>query len=182
MTQDTAEQDPRSDLPAGAPAEVASARNGATLTDEQEKSALDWFLGATQRLEFDVTVQYDTPTGMKPLVFHLKQVDDKRIEEIDDENRAGDPTAPFRKLDVGGFNASLVAEALVYTYDPESGRRATPEEIRGDVPGLAMALQVRFKTQPGLLEGLAERIREKAGFSQDRVGTATRSVVEAGKG
>ena len=166
---------------ADVPQEVRAAANGAQLTDEQERSALDWFLGASRVLEYDVPVEFETPAGMKKLVFHLRQLDDARMQEIDEENRQGDPASPFRKLDVSAFNAALVAEAFVYVVDPTTGQRRGPEEVRGGVPALPMAFQIRFKTQPGLLEGLAARIREKAGFGEDRVGTASRSLVESGK-
>jgi hypothetical protein len=156
------------------------AAEGNQLSDREERSALDWFLGATKALEFDVPVEWDTPDGTKRLIFHMRQVDEKRLEELDSANRQGDPSAPFRKLDVGGFNAAVIAEALQYVSD-EGGQQRTPDEVRGGAPSLEMALPIRFKYQPGLLEGLAERVREKAGFTADRVGTASRSVVEAGK-
>lgn len=161
-------------------AAIQRAASGAELTGAEERSALDWLLGATVAMEYDVTVQYDTPDGLKPLIFHFRQLDGARIDEIDAEHRRGD--GPFAKLDVQAFNAALVAEATVFFTDP-SGKRTDPrsEEFRGGVPSPALAVQARFKKQSGLLEGVAGAIREASAYGPDRIGTAQRALVEAGK-
>lgn len=171
---------PPTDIPQDAPPAVHAAAAGEKLSVEQERSALDWFLGPTVVIEWDVTVQFETPAGMVPLIFHMHQVDSSRLQEIDEENRSGD--GPFAKLDPLAFNAAVVAEATVYLTD-HTGRKVTvdSEEFRGQIPSTPLAMQLRFKKQGGILEYLVERVREKAGFSPDRVGTAQRSLVEAGK-
>lgn len=176
----TPEQHRAAALPADAPQTVRDAALGKELDPADESGALDWFLGATTRLEYDVTVQWETPKGMKPLVFHLRQVDGDRLQELDEENRTGD--GPFAKLDTMGFNASVAAEACMYLTD-DSGVRVAVNESRflGGAPSPVIAMRGRFKTQPGILETLAERIRSKAGYSPDRVGGAQRALVETGK-
>jgi hypothetical protein len=170
-------------VPEDAPDALHRAAGGdsaaADLNGHEERSALDWLLGATQAPEFDVNLEYDTPDGLKPIVFHLKGLDDKKIEEVEERNRTGE--GPFAKLNVGAFNAELTAEALMYVLDPKTGRKIDPgsTEFRGDIPSIALALEGRFRYQPGLLEGVAERIREKAGYARGRVGTAKRAVTAA---
>ena len=172
---------PSNGSPEGAlPPEVAKAAAGETLTAAEEKSALDFILGPTQALEYNVPVQIETPDGLKPSTFRLRQLDPDVIDRIDASNRSGE--GPFSKLDVSTFNAELVAEACVHIEDP-TGRKVDPksDQFRGGVPSPGLAMKVRFKYQPGLLETLAERIRESAGFGVDRVGKAQRVLVEAGK-
>lgn len=168
-------------LPPDAPQPVRDLADDKGTDTAGERTALDWLLGATIPLPYTVKVEYDTPDGLKTLVFGLHQVDDGKLQALDGENRLGDP--PFQKLDVGGFNAAVVAEACDYILDPATGQRIDPKtpEFRGGVPSTPMAFRIRFKNQPGLLEALAERIREKAGFGSERVGAAQRSVVEVGK-
>lgn len=168
-------------LPPDAPAPVRDLADDKPVDAEGERTALDWLLGATQPLPYTVPVQYDTPDGLKTLIFGLHSVEDARLQALDAENRTGDP--PFQKLDVSGFNSAAVAEACDYILDPATGRKIDPstEEFRGGIPSTPLAFRVRFKLQPGLLEALAERIREKAGFGSERVGQAQRSVVEVGK-
>lgn len=174
------EQQPQAVLPPDAPTAVVDGANGREPEASDERDALDWFLGATVALEYDVPVKYETPGGMTTLTFHLKQLDGDRIEEVDVENRSGD--GPFGRLDTLSFNAQLVAEATVYIQS-ESGRKVEPmaSEFLGGIPSPVLAMKLRFKKQPYLLEHLADRIREKAGFSPDRVGSAQRSLVDAGK-
>lgn len=151
-----------------------------SLTGKDERDALDFLLGATRALEYNVTVQYDTPDGLKPLIFHIQQLDAARIDTIDAENRVGD--GPFAKLNVREFNAALVTEATVYLQTPGGRRIMVPsEEFLGGAPSGPMAMGLRFKYQPGILEGMAEVIRGVSAYSPDRVGSAQRVLVEAGK-
>jgi hypothetical protein len=181
MTATTQITNPSDLLPEDAPQSVKDLADDKGTDVAGERSALDWLLGATVQLPYTVSVKYDTPAGLKELIFGLHQVDDKRLQDLDQENRLGDP--PFQKLDVGGFNAAAVAEACDYILDPDTGKQIDPktEEFRGGVPSTPIAFRIRFKNQPGLLEALAERIREKAGYGSERVGAAQRSVVEVGK-
>lgn len=155
---------------------------GETIDGAEERSALDWLLGATRVLEYDVPVDYETPDGMKKLTFHIRQLDPDKIDEIENNNRKGD--GPFARVDRYGFNVDLAAEATLYFTD-ESGRKVEPtsEEFRGGMPGgTAQALRVRFKGQGGIFAALSDEIQSVSGFSPDRVGTAQRVLVEGGKG
>ena len=175
--------------PDAEPAEVQAARTrlydekAASMTRGEEKAALDWFLGPSAVLEYDVPFKFETPAGMKTVIAHLRQIDGARIEQIDAANRSGD--GPFAKLDTYAYQCEVVAEALLYFQDPVTGRKVdanSQEFTRGLPGGKALALQVQFKRQPGVLAGLEARIQEAAGFTGDRVGSANRSLVEAGKG
>lgn len=175
------EKTPDADLPADAPPEIRAVAAGQEInTGAEEKAALDWFLGATKPLEYSVPVDFETPAGMKKLIFNLRQVDSGRLEEIDEENRKGD--GPFSKLDVQAFNVAAIVEATLSVTD-ETGNevKLTDERFLGGIPSPDLALRTRFKYQGGLLEHVVDRIREKAGFSSDRVGAASRSLVEVGK-
>lgn len=151
------------------------------VTKGGERGALDWFLGATQALEVDVPVEYDTPAGLKKLIFRIKQVDGDTLDTIDSRNRKGD--GPFAKLDTITHAAEVVTEATVYVQDAETGKKVDvrSSEFMGGIPSPALAMQVRFKMQPGVLQALEQRIQELAGYAGDRVGAANRSLVEAGK-
>lgn len=168
------------DLPSDAPAAVRDLAQGKEVDAKAEDEVLAFLLGPTQALEYDVTVQYETPTGLRPLTFHLRQMDGDRLDQIDSEHRAGD--GPFAKLDTLGFNCAVVAEATIYIAG-ETGKRVDPSsaEFRGGVPSTELALRARFKKQSGLLEGIVEQVRQKAGYASDRVGTAQRSLVTVGK-
>lgn len=176
MTETTITPDaPESGLP---PELERAAAGEATRADEQ--GALDWLLGATTALEYDLPVDYDTPAGMKKLIFRIRQLDTGVIDAVDEENRKGD--GPFSKLDVPAFNAALVTKATVYIMD-EAGEKVAPTDARflGGVPAPHLAMALRFKNQGGLLEGIADQVRRVSGYSNDRVGTAQRAVVSAGK-
>lgn len=170
-----------SGLPQGAPEEVAGARvPGVKMTASEERSALDWLLGPTVALEFDVPIDYETPVGLQKLTFRIRQMDPQRIDQIDAANRRGD--GPFARLDAPSFQADLVSEATVYITDG-SGRRFDPrgDAWMGGAPSPSLAMALRFRFQGGLLEALVDQVRAISGYSGDRVGTATRAMVEVGK-
>jgi hypothetical protein len=172
---------PDAGLPEGAPDAVhQAARNerlgqaGEPSGDKIERGALSWLLGATRAPEYDVEVEYDTPQGMKPLTFHIRSVDGRRITAIENENTS-DRTG---LLDDIAANAALVSEATVYIED-ETGDRSDPDsvEFRGDesIPK-ALAMEKRFKYQDGLLSGVTGEVRRLGGWSPDRVKRAKRST------
>lgn len=169
----------RSDvLPDDAPEAVRQAADGEAekVKVGGEKTALDWLLGATRPVEYDVPVKFDTPEGPKELVFHIRQLDGKTIIDTEDEHRKG--TGPFAELDDIAFNADLVAKATLHFTDP-SGRKIDPRsaEFLGENPfGPAIAMEARFRFQPGLLDGVAGEIRKVSGYAPDRVGAAERST------
>lgn len=156
-------------------------RAGREITAREEMSALDFLLGETIALEYDVTVQLETPGGLRPLTVHFRQLDPSRFDAHDTANRKGD--GPFAKLDVAAFSAAVCAEAIVYLEEGERRVNLRDGDFRGGHPGGAQhALSTRFRFQGGLLEGIAEEVKRVSGYGPDRVGTAQRSLVEVGKG
>lgn len=163
-------------LPQDAPADVVAASQGETGEVRSEKSALDWLLGATTRLEHDIPVKYETPDGMVELTFRIQQMDGTRLDALEEEHRNGD--GPFAKLDTLSYNAAVVAEATMYVADEH--RKATIKEIVGEHPaGAVGGLRTRFKYQPGILAGIEREVRTLAAYSNDRVGSAQRALVAA---
>lgn len=176
----SARKAPGDGLPDGAPDALSAAAAGKEVDARGESEALDFLLGRTEPLVFDVPVKYDTRTGQKKLVFAVRQVDGSRILELEKENRKGD--GPFAELDDVAFNAALVAEACVAIEDPAAGVEVDPksEDFIGGAPGgVAMAMQVRFKFQSGLLDGVAGQVRSVSGYNPTRVESANRSIRDA---
>lgn len=165
-------------LPEETPGSVVRAATGEKVDAKGEESALDFFLGATYRPEYTVKVEFETSAGMRPLTFRLWALDDRELQRIDAAHRK-DADSPFAKLDATGFNAEMVSKATKYITD--GARRIAPdsEEFVGQIPDPVAAMELRFKYQPGLLEGLAEEIRKLSGYSRDRVGSAQRALVDA---
>lgn len=163
----------------GAPAALTDAAAGKTVSDDGERAVLEYLLGATHRPEYTVMVELDTAGGLRELRFRLRAQDDRTMERIDGENRSGE--GPFAKLDRSSFNASLVAEATVYIEDPSSGAKIEPgdKSFLGGAPSVPSALEARFRYQPGLLDGIAEQVRQISGYNPERVGTAQRVVAAA---
>ena len=171
-------------LPAGAPPEVGQAVRGATspdqMTGKQEKSAIAWLLGPVAPLPYHVDVKYDTPEGLKLLRFHMTQLDAAELEVIEKRNRSGD--GPFAELNTRVYNAQVVTAATRYIEDPnaeDSRMEFTDPAFRMGIPDPAIAVEKRFAFQPGILRGLVAEIREMAGNSEDRIGTAQRALVDA---
>lgn len=169
-------------LPPGAPEPVRAAAVGKDVDAEGEATALDFFLGATYRPKYRVRVDFETPMGMKPLTFHLQALDDREIQRIDTAHRK-DTESPFAKLDSTSFNSELLVEATAYVTD-ESGRKVEPKstEFMGQIPDPILAMEMRFKFQPGLMDGIAEQIRKLSAYDSSRVGAAQRVLVDAAGG
>jgi hypothetical protein len=176
-------------LPPGSPEEMVEAAEltaeGSDLAapgdesgDQAEATILNFLLGPTEPLEFDVDTWIDTPTGRQKLVFHIRQLADTRIEELEEECRIGEP--PLSRIDRPRLNAAKVAEATVYIADAD-GRKVTlnSTEFRGPVPELGAALRGRFRFQPGILAMVAAEVDGVAGMREDRVGGARRASAEA---
>lgn len=150
---------------------------GQDLTAQEEHEALEFLLGATTALEYEVPVTLETDRGPRPLRARIRQVDDTVFQRADEANRAGD--GPFGgKLNVTGFNAAVLEKALIALNDQPVD---TERFVGGHPKGLQGAITLRFKNQPGLLDTLVDRVREVSGYKQDRVGKAQRVLVEAGK-
>lgn len=173
--------DPAAGLPDGAPDALADAARGGEVDAQGESEALDFLLGRTQPLLFDVPVKFDTPGGQKSLVFVVRQLDGARLLELEKEHRKGD--GPFAELDDVAFNAAVVSEATVAITDPRvEGAEIDPKSdafVGGAPGGPAMAMQVRFKYQSGLLDGVAGQIRSVSGYNPTRVESANRSIRDA---
>ena len=173
--------DPAAGLPEGSPEALMAAARGGEVDAAGESEALGFLLGRTQPLLFDVPVKYDTPTGQKKLVFVVRQVDGERILDLEKEHRKGD--GPFAELNDVAFNAALVAESCVAIVDPSvQGAEVDPRTdafIGGAPGGASMAMQIRFKFQSGLLDGVAGQVRSVSGYNPTRVESANRSIRDA---
>jgi hypothetical protein len=182
--KDSEKHDPAGIL-AGAPDGLEGAAKDADgVGPKEESEALDFLLGATQALRYDVPVTYDTPKGSKKLCFVIEQIDGKRIIELEKEYRNG--TGPFAEVDDIGLNAAIVYEAAIKIVEGSSSDdekapaiEVASEQFRGGIPSGPDAMQIRFKYQPGLLDGIAGEIRRVSGYATDRVGQAERAGARA---
>lgn len=160
-------------LSADAPIELIEAaedklEKGDEEADKKEAAVLDFLLGPTTALEYDVRTWIDTPKGRGPLHFHLKQLPDTRIEEIEEE--CSSMEGMRRVTDRKRLNAMLVAEATEFLVDA-SGRKVEvgSAEFRGPIPSASEAFLGRFRYQPGILPMVADEVRAAAGLTPDRV-------------
>lgn len=163
-----------------APEGVHRAAAGQEVSGREERDALEWFLGATKRPGARVPVTFWTPEGDRRMFCVLRAVDGRRMDQLDTENRMGD--GPFAKLDTMGFNVAVLLEAIeaFTTEDGSYSIRPTDEAFIGAMPGGAsVALEQRFKYQPGILDSLVEKVRELSAYNSDRVGGAQRVLVDA---
>lgn len=163
-------------------AAVERAAEGKELDAAQERSALDYLLGAPEPAKYKVTVQYETPAGLADLTFYFHALDGRRIDKIE-QSHIDSNTA---MMDKTAADYELVATACDAIED-ETGRKVAPKSeafrtIKPDESPLAspvLALQARFGTQGGLIAGVARGIREAGGWSSERVGKASRVLVAA---
>lgn len=163
------------------PDALVKAQAGEMLTNGEEKTGLDWFLGQTHRLAYWIDLQFETPDGMRPIRFHFHALDPSKFDELDASNRRGD--GPFAKLDQYLFAVDVLVEAATHVSDVEDKRlvEIRSQEFMGGIPSPQLAMITRFKGQGGLVESMVEEIRKVSGYNQERIGSAHRSVVEAGK-
>jgi hypothetical protein len=170
-----------SGLSEDAPEELLDAAEGEVadktdrIGDEEEATVLDFLLGPTTPLEYDVDAMIDTPKGLQKLTLHFRQVDDTRMVALEDEWTEG--IGPFAKVDRLMLNAAKVAEAGIYVVDTK-GRKVelASHEWRGPIPSVADAVRGRFKFQPGILSSWAAEIDATAGMTNNRVGEARRAA------
>lgn len=180
--------DPRSDLPPDAPGAVQKAATPdgvAELSPSEEADAIHWLLQPARPYRFKCTVKYDTPYGSRDLTWYIRQLDGKKIEGIEDRHRESGE-GPFGKINTIMANPEVVAEATLEVQDAVSFRKLDigSEEFRtapnGElIPSKAEALRLRLHYQSGVLAYLAEEVRRISGYSADRVGSATRVLVDA---
>jgi hypothetical protein len=164
-------------------AQVERAAAGKTVEGADERSALDYLLGAPEPARYKVTVGYETPAGLKDLRFEFVAIDGRKIDKIElkhIDDRTG-------QMDKTAADMELVIEACDAIIDVETGKAVKPSSeefrrVKPDLPPLASsidALEARFGTQTGLIAGVARAIREANGWNADRVGKASRVLVAA---
>ena len=171
-------------LPEGAPDGLKTAAdtgNGQIpdITIAQERGALDFILGPTAAVEFDVPVRLDTPTGEKPLIFRIKQMDGKRLLALEVEHKEG--TGPFAPTDDVALDAHIVSEATVEITDGLTGASIDPKsmEFLGNATTPFDAMRTRFKFTPGIMTGIAAQVRSVSGYNPEKVKSAERVIADA---
>jgi hypothetical protein len=177
----------------GEAATEAFARDHEELTDDDERDALDFLLAPKPARLYGIPVQYDTEKGVMPLIFVVRGMDGRKIDAIEQRN----VSAETGKLDAVTAECQLIAEACVFVEGrPGHQVKVTSDEfltVRVPAPteadpramemrklaSPADALEARFKTQLGLLSGVAAQIRRISGYDPRRVGEAERRLIGA---
>lgn len=173
------------------PPEVLKARAGEEdLTVTEERGALEFLLGAPSPKVYTVPVDFDPGEGaMAKLKWVVKALDGRRIDAVEERNR----NEATGRLDQITADCELVAEATLFFSDI-TGRRVkptddefltvqmrrpgeAPEEVRMASP--SDAIEARFRTQLGLVSGVAREVRRISAWDAERVGKAQRALVEA---
>lgn len=170
----------------------AFARDHEGLTDEDERDALDFLLAPKPPRLYGVTVQYDTEKGTLPLTFVIRGTDGRRIDAIE-QLHVSETTG---KVDAISAECQLVAEATVFLegrpghhvkLDSDeylTVRKPKPEDEGGGFETVRLAspadaIEARFRTQLGLIAGVANHIRRISGYDPTRVGNAQRRLAAA---
>jgi hypothetical protein len=160
------------------------------LSQAEEWGALNYLLGTPQALAYELTLDYETDRGRAPLTVVFRQQDGKVIDKA--EERAMDQrTGRVSQLDA---DLELMHEAIVF-FEDKTGKQTDPKspEFRtfrtgpnpddvAEIPSTVEALRRRFKGQHGLLSLAANEVRRCSGWDRDRVGRASRRLVEAAGG
>jgi hypothetical protein len=142
----------------GEAAVEAYARDHEDIPEEAERDALDYLLGAKPPRLYGVPVEMETDRGSAPLTFVIRAQDGRKLDAT--EGRKVDPRSEeFRTMQV----------RRVDTGEETTITHASPEE----------ALEAQFRTQLGLLAGVAREVRRVSGFDPAKVGQAQRRLVEA---
>lgn len=172
---------------------VEHAAMGAVLDEEEERDALDWMLGDAPPINYDVTVQWETPQGRKPLTFVIRQMDGRKIDSIEQSHL----NRQTGVLDKFASDAEIVAEATLFLTTPAGKQvdvrsatyrtvkirdRETGEMREQELASTPAALLFRFRKQLGLLAGVANQVKRTAGWDPERVSDAQRRLVEASLG
>lgn len=175
----------------GANAVEAFARDHEGLTDEDERDALDFLLSPKPPRLYGVTVDYDTEAGIRPLTFVIRGMDGRRLDAIE-QAHISETTG---KMDQISAECQIVVEATV-ALEGSTGRQVKPDSPefltvrvpKQDAPGEfeqqtlaspAMALEARFKTQLGLIAGVAARVRAISGYDPRKVANPQRRLASA---
>jgi len=176
-------------LPKDAPEALVEAAEGRLQGDgteqgeieanQKEVAVLDFILGATKALEYDVDALVDTPDGPGVLVFHFRQLRDTEIEAMEKEHMTGE--GPMAQVDRASLNAKKVARAVTYMKDG-TGKVipiADPTFMGQGIGDPYDAVKARFQYQPGVITGVAQEIDAAAGMVNNRVGFARVSSITA---
>jgi hypothetical protein len=167
----------------------AFARDHEALTDDDERDALDFLLAPKPARLYNVPTEYETERGTMRLLFVIRGMDGRRIDSIEQAN-VSDSTG---KLDATTAACQLVAEGTAWLEgrpghqvrmdsdeflslrvpDGEGGMKVTRLASPAD------ALEARFKTQLGLVAGVARELRRIAGYDPSKVGSAQRRLADA---
>lgn len=188
---DASPREPDPDLKGELAAE-AYARDHEGLTPENERNALDYVLAPKAPRLYEVPVQFDTEDGLKPLMFVIRGVDGRKLDAIELEclsettGRVDQVTADLRivaelgcvQLEAGGRAVKLTSPEFRTVQRPKPG--GAEDEIETfEHASPVEALEARFKTQLGLVSGVAARVRMISGYDPARVGSARRRLVVA---
>lgn len=170
----------------------AYARDHEGLTVENERDALDYVLAPKAPRLYEVPVQFDTEDGLKSLVFVIRGVDGRKLDAIEMEcvsdatGRVDQVTADLRivaelgcvQLEAGGRAVKLTSPEFRTVRRPKPDGAADEFETFEHASPVE-ALEARFKTQLGLVSGVARRVRMISGYDPERVGVARRRLVVA---
>lgn len=167
----------------------AYARDHDGLTEGNERDALDYILGPKPPREYDVKVEVETDAGPRPMTFVIRAMDGRKIDSIE-QTHVSQATGVIDRF---GADSEIVAEALVMLesprrkVDPRSAEfltmkvrnRDTDEEEDFVHASPAEALLARYRTQLGLLAGVAREVRRVSGFDAGKVSEAKRRLIAA---
>lgn len=154
-------------------------------TPRKEAQVLGFLLGPPKPLVFGLPVEYDTDEGRVTLRFVIQQLRGEKFREIEKHNSKDGSLGPLAEIDQTRVSAETAWEAILAIQVP-----ATGEEIRLNdqkfldngaghpMPGVDAILS-RFGYQFGIIEGVVGEVRRISGWDGERIGTASRMVVEA---
>lgn len=173
----------------------AFARDHDELTATNERDALDWLLGNQRPMEHYVDVRYDTPEGEQPLRLHIRAQDGKKLDAIE----VAHTNQQTGVTDIAAVQADIVALACFrlgagpgfaheMSLASEEFRTVDMPDRDSEEPGATKkvllasppeALRYRFRTQWGLMQGVAIQVRRISGYDPEKIGQAQRRLVDA---
>lgn len=148
----------------------------------EERKGVLWLLEPRKLIEYTVPFKFETPDGTEDLNFIVRALDGRLIEKIE-RAATNERTGEMDELTAG---ANVLAEALARITDGDGGViDPSSEAFRRDPSSgevfvsTGMALLKKFKEQSGVLLMGAGEVRRVSGFAPDRVGTASRVLIDA---
>lgn len=167
---------------------------GATLSDGEERTALDWLLGDPVAIPHAIPVEFETPDGIQKLEFIVRKMDTSKIDSIEQKH----VNASTGRLDQIAADREIVAtlvDAVTAPGDPREVELTSSQfrtmrlrsKATGEVETVTLAtpmeaIAARFRGQEGLLMGIAREMRRIAGYDTARIGQAQRRLTEASLG